>query len=106
MVKISPIVEKLSSLKYDQIISAVSGNYKGFKNASKEYAKIAVKHFDEALQAKGPEIKAPLFSAYGLKMMKVWFLNKFRIKSPEEKTLKKMSKEYKMKQKIAKLMQK
>ena len=106
MVRVSPIIEKLTSLKYDQALSAVSGNYKGFKNASKEYAKIAVKHFDEALQAKGPEIKAPLFSAYGLKMMKIWFLNNFRIKSPEEKAFKKMGKEYKMKQEIEKLMQK
>ncbi len=103
MIKVSPIIEKLSSLKYDQAISVIKGNYKGYKNASKEYAKIAVKNFDESLQAKGPEIKVPLFSAYGLRFVKVWFLNKFRIKSPEEKAFKKMCKEYKMKQEISKM---
>lgn len=106
MVKISPIIERLASLKNDQVYSAFSGDYKGFKTAAKEYAKLAVNNFDYALKAKAMEVKVPLFSSYGLKMAKVWFLNKFRIKTPEEKAFKKLAKEYKMKKDFEKIVKK
>ena len=106
MVKISPIVERLTSLKNEQVYSAFIGDYKGFKKAAKEYAKLAVTNFDEARKAKAMEVKVPLFSSYGLKMTKVWFLNKFRIKTPEEKAFKKLAKEYKMKKDFEKIVKK
>lgn len=101
MVKISPVIKQLSSLRKDQFYSVAMGDYKGFKKATIEFAKIAVKNFDESLQIKSPQLKVPLFSSVGLKMAKVWLLNKFRIKTPEEKTLKKLAKEYKLKKQIS-----
>lgn len=88
---ISPTVKILSDLKTKKLISAISGNYKEYKETSKQFATIAVKDFKAAKEAPCPSIKnVPLFSKVGLKMAKVWFLNLFRIKTPDEKLLKKM----------------
>ena len=95
MSKISPIIDRLTFLKNEQVYSAFTGDYKTFKKAAKEYAKLAVNNFDAAKELKSSmQVKVPLFSPYGLRMMKVWFLNKFRIKTPEEKMLKKLAKNY------------
>ncbi len=104
MAKITPVMRQLSSLKIDQIYSVAKGDYKGFKKASVEYAKLALNNFDDALKVKSPQFKVPLFSSAGLKMAKIWFLNKLRTKTPEEKALKKMAKEYKLKKQISELM--
>ncbi len=103
MVNVNPIIRKLSSLKSDQVYSVALGDYKGFKKASIDYAKLAVKHIELLPETTSPSIKVPLFSKLGLRMAKVWFLNKFRIKTPEEKALKILAKEYREKQKISKL---
>ncbi len=106
MAKINPIIRKLSSLKSDQVYSVAMGDYKGFKKASIDYAKLAVKNFELLAETTSPSIKVPLFSKLGLKMAKVWLLNKFRVKTPEEKALKKLVKEYKNKQKISQMINK
>lgn len=106
MVKVNPIVRKLSSLKSDQVYSVAMGDYNGFKKASIDYAKLAVKNFELLPKTTSPSIKVPLFSKLGLKMAKVWLLNKFRVKTPEEKVLKKLVKEYKNKQKISQMINK
>lgn len=106
MSKVTPIMQQLSLLKTDVVFSVVKGDFKGYKKASIDYAKLAVNHFDDAVKANSPQIKVPLFSSYGLKMAKIWFLNKLRIKTPEEKAFKKLAKEYKMKQEFSKFLQK
>ncbi len=106
MAKVNPIVRKLSSLKSDQILSVAMGDYKRFKKASIDYAKLAVKNFELLPETTSQSIKVPLFSKLGLRMAKVWFLNKFRVKTPEERTLKKLIKEYKNKQKISQMINK
>jgi len=88
----------LSDLKSKMLVSTVLGDYRGYKTASKEFASIAVKDFQAAKNAPSPSVKnVPLFSKVGLKMAKVWFLNLFRIKTPEEKLLRKMAEEEKAK---------
>lgn len=100
----SPVAKKLAQLKSDLVFSAATGNYKGFKNAMKAHAKLAVDNFELSKSVKAPEIKAPLFSKTGIKMAKVWFLNLFRIKTPEEKALKQMAKQEKLKRQAQKYM--
>ncbi len=92
------IINKISQLRTELMYSAAMGNYKGFKKANIEYAKMAVDNFELAKQAQSPNIKAPLFSKVGMRMAKVWFLNLFRIKSPEEKQLKTLAKQERLKQ--------
>jgi hypothetical protein len=82
------------------IYSAAKGNYKEFKQASKEYASLAVKNFGLLSQVKAPSIKVPLFSTIGWNLFKVYLLNKFRIKTPDEKLLKKLGQEQEIKNKL------
>ena len=101
MPKISPIsgadsfiAQKLSQLKMDTVYAAVMGDYKAFKTAQKQYAKIAVDNFELASSLKSPQVKSvPLFSKVGLNMLKCFLLNKLRIKTPEEKRLKQLGRE-------------
>jgi hypothetical protein len=97
MVNISKIsTENVSKLKNDMFFAILDGNYKAFKNARKSYATIAVKDFDAVKNIQAPTIQnVPLFSKLGLKMLKVVLLNKFRIKSADEKNLIKMEKQLK-----------
>ena len=93
-----PIINKLNQLKSDITYNVLLGNYKDYKKSLKEYSKLAVDNFEYVTKTKSPTIKnAPLFSKIGFNIMKIWFLNLFRKKSPEEKLLKKMSLEYKAK---------
>ncbi len=101
MVKISsidPIKQKVTQLRNEVVYSALEGNYKKYKTALKENAKYTVANYDAIKGMAGPQIKVPLFSKYGLKMLKVMFLNFFRVKTPEEKLLKEIIKKEKLKQ--------
>lgn len=87
-----PIARRLAQLKTDIVISSVLGDYRGFKTAIKEHAKLAVENFEISKSIPIPSMKAPLFSRAGFNMAKVSFLNKFRIKTPAEKQLKQLAK--------------
>lgn len=100
----SPVAKKLAQLKSDLVFSAATGNYKRFKTAAKEHAKLAVDNFELSKSVRAPQIKASLFSKTGMKIFKVWFLNLFRIKTPEEKLLKQMGRQEKLKREAAKYM--
>ncbi len=94
MVKpVNPKISQLTQLRNNVFYSAVEGNYKKYKTAAKECAKYTLENYELAKETKAPQIKAPLFSKVGLNMMKIWFLNLFRKKTPEEKALKKIAKE-------------
>lgn len=99
--EIKPITNRLTQLRNDMAYSVITGNYKAFKTATKEHAKLAVDNFELAKTIKTPKVKVPLFSKYGLNMAKVWFLNLFRIKTPAERKLKIMSKLEKANQDLA-----
>lgn len=94
MVKpISSNVNHLVQLRNEVFYSAVAGNYKKYKKATKECAKYTLENLELAQNITSPRLSAPLFSRVGLNIMKIWFLNLFRIKSPEEKALKRLQKE-------------
>lgn len=88
---IPAVRNRLAQLKSEKMLSVLTGDYKGYKQAAKDYAKLALENFDELKTLPSPQkITVPLFSKAGLRMAKVWFLEKFRVKTPEEKALKKM----------------
>ena len=91
------IKQQLSYLRKEVVYSALGGNYKNFKVATKEHAKLAVNNYDIAKQVKSPKITVPIFSKYGFNLLKVMVLNFFRKKSPEENLLRKIAKEEKIK---------
>lgn len=94
MVKVSgvnPIVQRITQLRNEAVYSAVEGNYKNFKDAIKENAKLTLENYELAKQVGCPSVNnVPLFSKMGMRIMKVMFLNFFRIKTPEEKKLYKL----------------
>lgn len=104
MPKITPVqqrINRLKQLKTDTILSSINGDYKSFKKAAKEFAIEAVQDFEAAKAAQAPIYhRISLFSKTGLRIAKVWLLNKFRIKTPEEKMLKKLMKEDAIKEKL------
>ena len=92
---VNPAAEKLTRLRNRVVYSVVEGSFKKYKTAAKECAKYTLENYELAKKTKSPQLKAPIFSEVGLNMMKIWFLNLFRKKSPEEKALRKMQKEEK-----------
>ena len=100
MIKVSKAVtesrqisERLTKLQNEMMLSAVTGNYNDFKVAKKQYANVAHENYNLAFATQKPKpIQVPLFSKIGMRMLKVHFLDIFRIKTPAEKALKKLSK--------------
>ncbi|MBR6301833.1 hypothetical protein IKR55_03755 [bacterium] len=94
--KLTPVqLNRVKELKTHIVFNQALGNYKEFKAAVKEYSKLAVQDFDTIMQLPSSSVSnVPLFSKMGMRMFKIWVLEKFRIKTPEERLLKKMSKEY------------
>lgn len=86
-------LDRVRFLRSSMVYDAISGNYKAYKEASKEYASLAIQDFEAVRKMKAPKVTAPLFSKYGLNMLFVYFRELFRIKTPDEKLFKKMGKE-------------
>ena len=100
--KLSPTqLEKVNNLRTSMILNVAMGNYKEYKSTRKEYAKLAVQDFDaiKKLPHK-PKISVPLFSKIGMNMIYIGLRDMFRIKTPEEKLLKRMGKEELIKRKL------
>ena len=93
-------IKRVSYLRTSMAIDAVMGNYKTFKDARKEYASLAIKDIETVAKMPAPNLTAPLFSKWGFNMMYVRIREMFRRKTPDEKLLKKMAEEYKIKQKL------
>ncbi len=91
MAGLSPVGQKLANIRLDKMVAFVKGDYQGYKRASQEFAELGVKHFEEVKKLPTHNVGVSIFSKTGLKMMKVWILDKFRIKSPAEKTFNKMA---------------
>ena len=96
-VAVNPIAEKMKQLKWDHARNLLLGNAKKAKEAYREYAKLAVDHFELSTQIPSP-IKGniPLFSKTGLKILKCIIYDKFTKSSPAEKRLKEMAEEYRI----------
>ena len=90
--KTPQISEHISALRNKAIYSAVYGNWKSFKNATINQAKLSVKFPKDHNASKQPSIRVPLFSSGGLNMCKICFLELFRKKTSAEKELEKQGK--------------
>lgn len=94
----TPKVAKLWQLTFDTQYNFINGNYRDYVKAHKELAKNAVENFELMNYVNTPiKINNPIsiFSKTGIKMMKVLILDKFRIKTPEEKQYAEYCKELK-----------
>ena len=80
---------ELKRLRSYSMLCTLCGDYKGYKTAQRDFAKLAVKNPELLNRLAGDmiKIKVPLFSIMSLKFLKVWFLNLFRRKSLKEKEL-------------------
>lgn len=95
-----PIVCDIVSHKKEMAYQAVSGNCKQYKAAAQAYSKLAVDNFETAKDIPGIELKGKVPLAAKLNMLKIMVFNFFRKKSPEEKQLRNMVKEYRARQSI------
>ena len=93
-------LDRVKQLRSSMTYDAILGNYKNFKNAKKEYAVLAIKDFNTVRQLPAPKVIVPLFSRQGIQMLFVMVRDFFRVKTPEEKILKKMGNDYKSKLKV------
>ena len=99
--------KRLMQLRDEQMLSAIKGNYKNFRQSSIEYAKEALDNYDITQKLpKQPRISVPIFSKTGMKLLKVWILNMFRVKTPAEKELHNIAEQAKLEEKAKKLMEK
>ena len=90
------LADHIRQLKTNAIYSAFMGDTKGYISAQKDFAKIAVDHFELSTSVKGMSINnVPLFSKHGFNITKCLFFNKLRKKTPEEKLYMKMLKQWK-----------
>lgn len=103
--RINPVVQQLTQYASEKMFAAAMGNYKEYKTASKAFAKLASDNLELLPQVKAPKMQGvPLFSKIGRCIMKILFLEKFRIKTPEEKMVKKYIKELRQKEETTKYM--
>ena len=93
-------LNRVKELRSSIVYNAVLGNYKAFKKAKKEYASLVVQDFETVRKLPIPKAKAPLFSAPGIRMFIVALRDFFRVKTMDEKLLKKMTKEAQNKVKV------
>ena len=100
--RIYPIQSGLKKAFDDTILLSMYGRYKDYVACHKELASKAVKNFDEYLDYARINIRVPLFSKEGLNILSVAIKDKFRRKTPDEKLLKKMLFEQKIRQKYQK----
>ena len=94
----TPIGKKLYDCKFKHVSNLLYGNTKEAKKNYQEFAKLAVDNFETAVQVPSPlKGSVPLFSKLGLNIIKYLIYDLFTKNSPEEKQLKKMYEEYKIK---------
>lgn len=103
----SPVM-RFVKLKQDIAVSALMGNYKGFKENCKTLATEAVKDFESCKESRflSPQ-KVSLNSMSTIEklkilknVLKIKLLDAFRIKTPDEKLFRKMCKEEELRNKL------
>ena len=96
-VAVNPIAEKMKQLKWDHARNMLLGNAKKAKESYREYARLAVDHFELSIEIPSPITgNIPLFSKTGLKILKYIIYDKFTKSTPAEKKLKEMAEEYRI----------
>ena len=75
----TPIAKQMYDLRLKSFISIANGRYKDARIAQKDFAKLAVENFSEALQVPQPNIGSfPWYSSYGLNSIKFDIYKIFR----------------------------
>lgn len=92
-----PVAKKMYEYKFQHATNVLTGNVKEARRNYQEFAKLAVKDFEIAVQVPSP-VKGsfPLFSKMGFNVVKYLLFNLFAKKTPEEQKLKKMFEEHKL----------
>ena len=92
----SQLAREIHKLKFDISMSTLTGDYKTAKAAKKELAKIGVDNFELVTKVPNPVSGSfPLFSKEGFNVLMYMLIDKFRIKTPEEKKFEMMAKLFK-----------
>lgn len=91
-----PVAKKMYEYKFQHATNVITGNVREARRNYQEFANLAIKNFDIAVQVPSP-VKGtfPLFSKFGFNVVKYLFYNMFTKKTPEEQQLKRMFEEYK-----------
>ena len=91
----NPYAKKMYDLKLKTSLSVLSGKCKEARVAQKEFAKIAVDHFETAVKVPQPVTGTfPWYSNFGLNTIKFMIYKTFCKKTTEEKQLKQMLNDY------------
>lgn len=87
----NPLAQKIYKLKFDNWLSILTGEYREAIKAQKELAKIGVDNFELMTKVESPvRGTVTLFSKYGFRLIVATIIDKFRIKTPEEKKFREM----------------
>ena len=84
-------LDRAMEMRNTMVYDALLGNYKSYKKSKIEYSKLAVQDIEAIRQLPLPSATFPLFSRFGLRMIYIRLCDAFRIKTPAEKQLAKMS---------------
>ena len=101
-------VPKVQKLTFEQtaqqvllkrMVYTLNGNYKGYRQATIEYAELASKNFDKLKNVKPPKATIPFIVApfYILRYIRIHLMDLFRKKTPAEKAWKNLVKSSKLK---------
>jgi len=78
-------------LRQDRSVALLSGQAREYARLSKEHAKICVDNFELSKRVRFPSVeKVPMFSIFGLNIIKVSLCERFRPKTMKEIMYKKM----------------
>lgn len=91
----NPIAKRMYDLKLKTSLDILHGRCKEARKAQKEFASIAVDHFETAVKVPQPVTGSfPLYSKFGLNAIKFMIFKAFCKKTPQEKQLKNMYDDY------------
>lgn len=91
------IVDQLISMRNQLFYYSIMGEYKEYVALRKNFAKKIITFPEDARYITTQNPHVSLFSKFAVNIIKTWFKELFREKSPEEKEMKKLATEFKAK---------
>lgn len=85
------IVENLTSMCNQLIYHNIRGEYKEYVQLRKKFAKQFIAFPNEAQYIPNRRINLSLFSREGMNILKIWFRELFRKKTPDEVAMKQLN---------------
>ena len=93
------IVDQLTSMRNQLIYHSIMGEYKEYVALRKNFAKKYITFPEDARYIAPQNIHVNIFSKFAINIIKTWFKDLFREKSPEEKEMKKLATGFKAQEK-------